>query len=457
MTIAPFGWKNESAPDLDAENLELDRQQIGEYAETVANSAREAAEAASDKAGSAASAQSAAEASVAAAVASKAPIASPSFTGTPKTESTPAAKDNSLKVATTAFVQAAREEEKERAEGVENTKAPKTSPALEGEPTATTPPEGNSSTRLATTDFVGKAVVPTLITGGNLGASHNVALGVKPVQFTGTLTAECTITLTGLTKGATAVLLLTQNGTGNWPVNISNGVESKPVAVASGAGISSALTVWVGADGETIYVQPGPQVGAKGTTGEKGEKGEKGATGAEGQAPDALRLAAWGVKSEPYPVVVAATAQAFLDKQVEGALIGLTAGTVLHGVCVHLVKGITATLTACYAVLYDSAGNLLTTSPQNQNTALNEKSSNAMVELPFFSSGTYEVKASGGFYAAVLCAGSAFPQILRASSTEKIAGVNGGVAPFVKQTGQATPNAKATFEPEPNPVWIGVY
>lgn len=38
-------------------------------------------------------------------VALRAPLASPSFTGTPKTEFTPTAKDNSLKLATTAFVQ----------------------------------------------------------------------------------------------------------------------------------------------------------------------------------------------------------------------------------------------------------------------------------------------------------------------------------------------------------------
>lgn len=56
--IEAFGWKNEGPPDIDAENLELARQQEGAYAEQQATAARTAAEAASDPTGSASTAES---------------------------------------------------------------------------------------------------------------------------------------------------------------------------------------------------------------------------------------------------------------------------------------------------------------------------------------------------------------------------------------------------------------
>jgi len=68
----------------------------------------------------------------------KAPLASPAFTGTP-TAPTPAAGDNSTKIATTAFVAS---------------KAPLASPAFTGTPTAPTPAAGDNSTKIATTAFV---------------------------------------------------------------------------------------------------------------------------------------------------------------------------------------------------------------------------------------------------------------------------------------------------------------
>lgn len=36
MSIEPFGWDNDTAPPISAENLELDRAQIAAYAESVA-------------------------------------------------------------------------------------------------------------------------------------------------------------------------------------------------------------------------------------------------------------------------------------------------------------------------------------------------------------------------------------------------------------------------------------
>ncbi len=90
-------------------------------------------------------------------VAPKAPSASPTFTGTP-TSPTPAAGANSTQIATTAFVQAATSVLNSSIQAALGSKAPLANPALTGNPTAPTQATGNNSTRLATTAFVQAAV-----------------------------------------------------------------------------------------------------------------------------------------------------------------------------------------------------------------------------------------------------------------------------------------------------------
>ncbi|HBK9380258.1 TPA: phage tail protein, partial [Escherichia coli] len=110
-----------------------------------------------------------------------APKASPTFTGTPKAP-TPAAGDNTTQVATTAFVQAALtalingvpatlDTLKEIAAAINNDpnfsttinnalalKAPLSSPALTGTPTAPTAAQSVNNTQIATTAFVKSAI-----------------------------------------------------------------------------------------------------------------------------------------------------------------------------------------------------------------------------------------------------------------------------------------------------------
>jgi hypothetical protein len=85
-------------------------------------------------------------------LAGKASLNSPVFTGTP-TASTPAALDNSTKLGTTAYADAAVGVEKGRAETVEALKAPLASPALTGVPTAPTAAPLAKSTQLATAAY----------------------------------------------------------------------------------------------------------------------------------------------------------------------------------------------------------------------------------------------------------------------------------------------------------------
>jgi hypothetical protein len=105
-----------------------------------------------------------------------APIASPTFTGSP-TAPTPTTTDNSTKLATTAFVNSFSTTLSNQIltnvsgtyltiAAAQSEYAPKVSPNFGGIPTAPTPATGNSSTQLATTQFVQNTI--TSLFGSNL-------------------------------------------------------------------------------------------------------------------------------------------------------------------------------------------------------------------------------------------------------------------------------------------------
>ena len=104
----------------------------------------------------------------------KADIASPTFTGAPKSV-TPTTGDNSENIATTAFVKTAIDNaaltiddalsttstnpvQNKVVTGAINNKAPLASPALTGTPTAPTATAGTNNTQVATTAFVTTAI-----------------------------------------------------------------------------------------------------------------------------------------------------------------------------------------------------------------------------------------------------------------------------------------------------------
>jgi hypothetical protein len=166
----------------------------GEAATSASNAATSAANAASAVQSAAGTASPAMDGSAAVGVSTKwahedhvhptdtsrAPLASPAFTGTP-TAPTPTAGDNSTKLSTTAFVAAAiaalvnaspstLDTLNELAAALGNDpnfattvstslglKAPLASPALTGTPTAPTPANGDNTTKIATTAFGGAA------------------------------------------------------------------------------------------------------------------------------------------------------------------------------------------------------------------------------------------------------------------------------------------------------------
>lgn len=91
---------------------------------------------------------------------SRAPLASPDFTGTPKAP-TASKSTNSTQIATTAYVQS-----------VVDDYAKKASPTFTGSPKAPTATAGDNSTQIATTAFVTTAVATAV--GGITGISYEV-------------------------------------------------------------------------------------------------------------------------------------------------------------------------------------------------------------------------------------------------------------------------------------------
>lgn len=130
------------------------------------------------------------------ATALKANISSPAFTGVPTTAATPAALDNSLKLATTAYADLAVGVEKTRAQAAEALLAPLASPTLTGTPAAPTATAGTNTTQLATTAFVDAARVV-------LAASVALKAPLASPALTGTPTAPTAAALNNTTQLAT--------------------------------------------------------------------------------------------------------------------------------------------------------------------------------------------------------------------------------------------------------------
>lgn len=130
----------------------------------------------------------------------KANIASPTFTGDPKAP-TPAPGDNDTSIATTAFVTTAI-----------STKADLTSPTFTGDPKAPTPAPGDNDTSIATTAFVQRA--------------NNV---LATANFNGVGTVAI--------RGSKNVSSITDNGTGNYTVNLTTPLADANYTVLATASI----------------------------------------------------------------------------------------------------------------------------------------------------------------------------------------------------------------------------
>lgn len=108
------------------------------------------------------------------------------------------------------------------------------------------------------TDVEG-AFSPDVVNAGNLGATYSLNLqSHSEVWLVGTLNANTTITVTGLTPGATIRLFLTQDATGNRTVQVSDGVTPVAVVVDNTALASSAVDIF-SPNGTSLIVLGGAQ------------------------------------------------------------------------------------------------------------------------------------------------------------------------------------------------------
>lgn len=99
--------------------------------------------------------------------------------------------------------------------------------------------------------LAGGGLTSSQVAAGNLGSSKTVTLATPIAEVTGTLNANCALTLAGLVAGTSAVLLLSQDGTGNWTLTINGSSVSVP-GTASG---SFAISVY-SPDGSALYIVP---------------------------------------------------------------------------------------------------------------------------------------------------------------------------------------------------------
>jgi hypothetical protein len=185
----------------------------------------------------------------------KAPLASPTLSGTP-TAPTAAAGTNTTQVATTAFVSTAVANVVDSAPGALDTlnelaaalgddanfsstvtnslalKAPLASPALTGTPTAPTATGGTNTTQVATTAFVASA-----ISGSMSGTAANATLALASTYITVDDESTDTSCNVVFTTGASGILS-PKTGT-NLTFDSANGTLSATTFSGSGASLSS--------------------------------------------------------------------------------------------------------------------------------------------------------------------------------------------------------------------------
>jgi len=181
---------------------------------------------------------------------SRAPIVSPSFTGNP-TAPTVTYTDNSMSLATTAFVQS-------QYQLVASVYAPINSPNFTGTPTAPTPTSTDNSTKLATTQFIKNLGYLTgnqniTLTGDASGSgTTSIAVTLPTVNATTTEVGSSSVVpiITANAKGLVTSIssaTITPAAIGAAPLNSPNltGNPTAPTDAATDNSTSIATTAWV--------------------------------------------------------------------------------------------------------------------------------------------------------------------------------------------------------------------
>lgn len=172
---------------------------------------------------------------------------------------------------------------------------------------------------------------------------------------------------------------------------------------------------------------------------------------------EALSLKARGLVGESWQAYVNPNSSVLVSQTVYATLVPLQAGVTATSIvfCVN-TAGSGTVPTAFYGALYSTAGvRLAVTASSQSSTSL---TTTGYQSLAF--TAAYVVPTAGVYYAALLENG-AFGTTALALIRTATAGVQGGayganVAPVVKQTGQATMPAPATFVAGDITFWMGI-
>lgn len=122
--------------------------------------------------------------------------------------------------------------------------------------------ETESAGQVVATDGAGGFALTTLSPGanrvvqaGNMGATPTLAMAAsdEAVSYVGKLTANATLTITGLAAGQSVRLLLTQDATGGRTLSITAAGSTASVPVNSTANAASVVTGYY--DGTDLYVR----------------------------------------------------------------------------------------------------------------------------------------------------------------------------------------------------------
>ena len=326
-----------------------------------------------------------------------------------------------------------------------------------------------------------------IIASGSLGATPTVALANQPLtQVTGTLTANCAMTVTGLTAGCTATLLLAQNGTGGWSLTING----SSVTIPSAANTVFGIQLW-SPDGTTLYIQPGAINGVNGTkwwtssgapgtvtgavtndyylrqsNGEVyqstsgnntwsdlgfsliGPAGANGSNGSESRIDQrwktlGLVSAAWDFMGLTSTLPTATPATQVLY----GTLVGFNTGDVITNVCVSITTlGVGTTPSAIYLGVFSTSGTQLAISADVHASSIWTATAK-IVQVAMVT--PYTVPSSGSLYLCFLSNGTWGTTQLQlqpgTTSGKLLFELGSNPYMFVKQTGQSSMPSPATF------------
>lgn len=301
---------------------------------------------------------------------------------------------------------------------------------------------------------------------GNLGATPTLTLTTKATQATGTLTANCALTVSGLSAGCAVVLLLTQDGTGGRTLTVNG--TTVPINATAGSFSEVQLS---SPDGSTLYIAP-VNVGALSVNGKLPVGGAISLAATDvgaialtdlpaittGATREYWRMHALGLHGQAWPYDNVNTGSVPVDSTGYFSLTGFLQGDVVTNIAVG-VHGLAAGTapTGIYLGLFDKTGTALATTA---NVASSSLWKTTRLIATFAISAPYTILSSDGYYLAFVKVGvfgtTDLNLALGSSATELTTNpISGFVAATRAQAGRTDLSTNATLGASSVNYWMG--